>query len=161
MFLKLTRNLIITAISLITLLFDQASKQIILNYLISNKIYVCKITNFLNFVEIWNKGLSFGIFSEYNLSPILFICLSSIILFLMLYLMTNINPIIQGMIIGGAIGNLVDRVIFGKVFDFIDFHILDWHYPAFNLADSFIVISVMLILISELRSYILKNDNNS
>ena len=74
----------------------------------------------------------------------------------MLYLMTNINPIIQGMIIGGAIGNLVDRVIFGKVFDFIDFHILDWHYPAFNLADSFIVISVMLILISELRSYILK-----
>ena len=81
MFLKLNRNLIITGISLIILLLDQASKQIILNYLISNKIYVCKITNFLNFVEIWNKGISFGIFSEYNLSPILFICLSSIILF--------------------------------------------------------------------------------
>ncbi|WP_236870228.1 signal peptidase II [Candidatus Bandiella numerosa] len=157
MFLKLHRNLIITGISLITLLLDQASKQIILNYLISNKIYVYKVTNFLNFVEIWNKGISFGIFSEYNLSPMLFICLSSIILFLMLYLMTNINPIIQGLIIGGAMGNLVDRVIFGKVFDFIDFHILDWHYPAFNLADSFIVISVILILISKLRSYILKN----
>ena len=68
----------------------------------------------------------------------------------MLYLMTNISPIIQGMIVGGAIGNLIDRIIFGQVFDFIDFHILGWHYPAFNLADSFIVMSVILILIAEI-----------
>ncbi len=150
MSLKLKKIFIIIIVSLVILLLDQASKQIILEFLNSNKIHVYKINYFLNFVEIWNKGISFGIFSEYNLSPILFICVSSAILILMLYLMTNIGPIIQGMIVGGAIGNLIDRIIFGQVFDFIDFHILGWHYPAFNLADSFIVMSVILILIAEI-----------
>lgn len=154
MSLKLKKIFIIIIVSLVILLLDQASKQIILEFLNSNKIYVYKINYFLNFVEIWNKGISFGIFSEYNLSPILFICVSSAILILMLYLMTNIGPIIQGMIVGGAIGNLIDRIIFGQVFDFIDFHILGWHYPAFNLADSFIVMSVILILIAEISRYI-------
>jgi signal peptidase II len=150
MSLKLKKIFIIIIVSLVILLLDQASKQIILEFLNSNKIHVYKINSFLNFVEIWNKGISFGIFSEYNLSPILFICVLSAILILMLYLMTNINPIIPGMIVGGAIGNLIDRIIFGQVFDFIDFHILGWHYPAFNLADSFIVMSVILILIAEI-----------
>jgi signal peptidase II len=150
MSLKLKKIFIIIIVSLVILLLDQASKQMVLEFLNSNKIHVYKINSFLNFVEIWNKGISFGIFSEYNLSPILFICVSSAILILMLYLMTNIGPIIQGMIVGGAIGNLIDRIIFGQVFDFIDFHILGWHYPAFNLADSFIVMSVILILIAEI-----------
>jgi signal peptidase II len=158
MFLKLKRIFIIVIVSLVTLLLDQASKQIILEFLNSNKIHIYKINSFLNFVEIWNKGISFGIFSEYNLSPILFICVSSVILILMLCLMTNINPIIQGMIVGGAIGNLIDRIIFGQVFDFIDFHILGWHYPAFNLADSFIVISVILILIAEINRCIINRE---
>ena len=160
MFLKLKRIVIIVIVSLVILLLDQASKQMILEFLNSNKIHVYKINSFLNFVEIWNKGISFGIFSEYNLSPILFICVSSVILVLMLYLMTNINPIIQGMIVGGAIGNLIDRIVFGQVFDFIDFHILGWHYPAFNLADSFIVISVILILIAEINKYLLNRKKN-
>jgi signal peptidase II len=150
MSLKLKKIFTIFIVSLVILLLDQASKQIILEFLNSNKIHVYKINSFLNFVEIWNKGISFGIFSEYNFSPMLFICVSSAILILMLYLMANINPIIQGMIVGGAIGNLIDRIIFGQVFDFIDFHILGWHYPAFNLADSFIVMSVILILIAEI-----------
>jgi signal peptidase II len=150
MSLKLKKIFTIVIVSLAILLLDQASKQIILEFLNSNKIHVYKINSFLNFVEIWNKGISFGIFSEYNFSPMLFICVSSAILILMLYLMANINPIIQGMIVGGAIGNLIDRIIFGQVFDFIDFHILGWHYPAFNLADSFIVMSVILILIAEI-----------
>ena len=151
MFLKLKKIFLIVIVSLITLLLDQASKQITLEFLNSNKIHIYKVNSFLNLVEIWNKGISFGIFSEYNLPPMLFICVSSVILVLMLYLMTNINPIIQGMIVGGAIGNLIDRNKFGQVFDFIDFHILGWHYPAFNLADSFIVISVILILIAEIN----------
>ena len=158
MFLKLKKIFIIVIVSLVILLLDQASKQIILEFLNSNKIHVYKINYFLNFVEIWNKGISFGIFSEYNLSPILFICVSSAILILMLYLMTNIGPIIQGMIVGGAIGNLIDRIIFGQVFDFIDFHILGWHYPAFNLADSFIVMSIILILIAEISRCIINRE---
>ena len=158
MSLKLKKIFIIIIVSLVILLLDQASKQIILEFLNSNKIHVYKINYFLNFVEIWNKGISFGIFSEYNLSPILFICVSSAILILMLYLMTNISPIIQGMIVGGAIGNLIDRIIFGQVFDFIDFHILGWHYPAFNLADSFIVMSIILILIAEISRCIINRE---
>jgi len=158
MFLKPKRIFIIAIVSLVTLLLDQASKKITLEFLNSHKIHIYKINSFLNFVEIWNKGISFGIFSEYNLSPILFICVSSVILILMLCLMTNINPIIQGMIVGGAIGNLIDRSRFGQVFDFIDFHILGWHYPAFNLADSFIVISVILILIAEINRCIINRE---
>lgn len=156
MFTKLKKIFIIFIISLVTLLIDQASKYLILEFLNSNKTQIYKINSFLNFVEIWNKGISFGIFNEHNLSPILFICLSSIIMILMLYLMANIHPIIQGMITGGAIGNLIDRIIFGKVFDFIDFHILSWHYPTFNIADSFIVISVILILLTEISSFFYK-----
>ena len=158
MFLKLKKIFIIVIVSLVILLLDQASKQIILEFLNSNKIHVYKINSFFNFVEIWNKGISFGIFSDYNLSPILFICVSSSILILMLYLMTNINPIIQGMIVSGATGNLIDRIIFGQVFDFIDFHILGWHYPAFNLADSFIVMSIILILIAEISRCIINRE---
>ena len=148
MSVKLKKIFIIIIVSLVILLLDQASKQIILEFLNSNKIHVYKINYFLNFVEIWNKGISFGIFSEYNLSPILFICVSSAILILMLYLMTNINQIIQGMIVSGAMGNLIGRIRFGQVFDFIDSHILSWHYHAFNLADTFNVINVILILIA-------------
>jgi lipoprotein signal peptidase len=73
MSLKLKKIFTIFIVSLVILLLDQASKQIILEFLNSNKIHVYKINSFLNFVEIWNKGISFGIFSEYNFSPMLFI----------------------------------------------------------------------------------------
>ncbi|RST66362.1 signal peptidase II [Candidatus Aquarickettsia rohweri] len=149
--------MILVSTCLFALLLDQLTKQVVLSYLDHKSIY--KITNFLNFVKIWNNGISFGIFSEHNFSPIIFICLSLIIIILILYLMSNINPILQGFIIGGAIGNLIDRIIFGKVFDFIDFHINHWHYPAFNIADSLIVISIIIIIFYEIKAYFFNKNN--
>ena len=63
--------------------------------------------------------------------------------------MKSISPIFQGMIIGGGLGNIVDRVLFGSVFDFIDLHVYNVHYPTFNLADSFIVLSTAILVIKE------------
>lgn len=154
---KLKKIIILVTVCLFSLLVDQLTKHMVLNYLSHENI--CKITNFLNFVKIWNNGVSFGIFSEYNLSPVIFICLSLIIIILILYLMSNINPILQGFIIGGAIGNLIDRIIFGKVFDFIDFHINHWHYPAFNVADSLIVLSISIIIFYEIKAYVFDKNN--
>ena len=154
---KLKKFFILIVTCLLTILLDQVTKHLVLNCLDHSNIY--KITNFFNFVKIWNNGISFGMLSEYDLSPIIFICLSLIIIVFILYLMSNINPILQGFIIGGAIGNLIDRILFGKVFDFIDFHINNWHYPAFNVADSFIVISITIIIFNEIKYYILYRKN--
>ena len=152
---KLKSNIIITTI--ITLLLDQASKHIIIVFFNQKQISLYKITSYLNFIKVWNKGISFGILHESNLSPVLLICTSFVILILILHLVKHINYIIQGMIIGGTLGNLVDRIIFGKVLDFIDFSILNYHYPTFNIADSFIVISMIFIAITEIKPSLKKS----
>ena len=118
--MNLKRDIIIFFISLIILVIDQISKKKMLLFFALNTIYTYKVTFFLNFIEVWNAGISFGIFSQYNLSPVFLIFTSSIILILLLLLLTNFNPVIKGMIIGGAISNLIDRILFGQVFDFID-----------------------------------------
>ena len=131
----------------IILAVDQISKKKVLLFFVNNNIYYYKITHFLNFVKFWNAGISFGILGEYNLPPYLFVFISFIIVILILRYLAHIHPIVQGMIIGSAIGNAVDRMIFGQVFDFIDLHILDYHLPIFNIADIFIVFSTILLFI--------------
>ena len=157
MSVKLKKYIILIVTCLFALSLDQLTKHFVLSSLGYKSIY--KITNFLNFVKIWNNGISFGVFSEHNFSPIIFVCLSIIIIILILYLMSNINPVLQGFIIGGAVGNLIDRILFGKVFDFIDFHINHLHYPAFNIADSLIVISVIIIIFYEIKASVFSKNN--
>ncbi|MBL8639270.1 MAG: signal peptidase II [Alphaproteobacteria bacterium] len=102
----------------------------------------------LNIVMVWNKGISFGVFAgDHDFIPIL---LSSVALImvagLLIWLWRTphwLTSLPLSMICAGALANIWDRVRFGAVADFIDFHIGDWHYPAFNLADSLIVIGVL------------------
>ena len=72
-------------------------------------------------------------------------------LYLQLAALTKGQQIAAALISGGAIGNVIDRIIYGKVIDFVDFHLGSWHYPAFNVADSAIFIGVLLWIITVLR----------
>lgn len=107
---------------------------------------------FLNFVMVWNQGISFGLFDTNDpRMPILFIGISLLISIPMLIWLTVSRriPLSIGLslIIGGAFGNVIDRVRFGAVADFIDLHMNNrYHWPAFNLADSCIVIGALLLI---------------
>ena len=108
-----------------------------------------EVTGFLNWVLVGNTGVSFGLFAGAGLW--LFIVIALIIAaFLVGWLLRSgmrwlIWPV--GLIIGGAVGNVVDRLRFGAVVDFIDVHAAGYHWPAFNVADSAVFIGVALVLL--------------
>ena len=139
---------------ILVLVLDYYTKFFVLTQLLTEKgnmqIYSC-----LNFIKVWNQGISFGIFSSVNHSDIIFSILSIIIIgWVFLWQASQkriILSIASGMVIGGALGNILDRIKYGAVFDFIDVFYSDWHYPAFNIADSFICIGVLIILFSTIK----------
>ena len=105
------------------------------------------INHYLNFRPVWNDGISFGMLQGYgNLGRVIFIVIALIIsLWIIIYSkkLNTIGFVGYNMIAGGAIGNVIDRFIHGKVIDFIDVHYKAYHWPAFNMADSFIFIGVL------------------
>lgn len=110
------------------------------------------LTPFLNFVMVWNTGISFGLFnSESQAMPLILTGVALLVSMLMLIWMA-LTPrrmvlIALALVIGGAVGNALDRIRFGAVVDFVDLHAGDWHWPAFNLADSAIVLGAILMII--------------
>jgi len=114
-----------------------------------------EVLPFFNLVTVWNRGVSFGMFSSD--SQLILWMLSAFALavcgFLLVYLSRArrwLLVIAIGGVIGGAIGNVIDRVRFGAVADFLDFHAFGLHWPAFNVADSAIVVGVGLMLVDAL-----------
>ena len=110
-----------------------------------------QMTPFFNLVTVWNRGVSFGILS--NDSPygpwalsLLALALTAGLVVWLRKIDTKWLGLAVGLVIGGAIGNVLDRLRFGAVFDFLDFHVMGYHWPAFNVADSCIFIGVGLIL---------------
>jgi signal peptidase II len=107
---------------------------------------------FFNIVMVWNKGVSFGLFNhDTDYGPLLLTSLSLVISAVFLVWLFRTNSAVQlcgiAMVIGGAIGNVIDRLRFGAVIDFLDFHAAGWHWPAFNLADSSIVIGIFILIL--------------
>jgi signal peptidase II len=111
-------------------------------------------STYLNIVLIWNKGIAFGLlsFNESYLYNIISLIISIIIIILIIMSLKN-----QGfkrysllMIVGGALGNLHDRIFFNAVPDFIDFHIENFHWFIFNVSDIFITIGVICMIVLEL-----------
>ena len=118
---------------------------------------VITFNEYSNLVLIWNNGISFGLFNNDNKINALVISLIAavIIIFLIRLLFksdTKKNSIGLGMIIGGAIGNVIDRNIHGAVMDFLDVHINAYHWPAFNVADSCITVGALILVINSLFS---------
>ena len=140
-------NLFFLTIILLIFSIDRYSKIKITNELLNNTLF---INDFINFDLVWNTGIGFGLLSSnsslfYNLVSIL-ICL--IILFL-IYLAMNadkFDKLIFSIIIGGAGGNFYDRLVYQAVPDFIDFHVQNFHWFTFNVADIFITIGIIIYL---------------
>lgn len=110
------------------------------------------LTPFLNFVMVWNQGISFGMLDSASPHmPLVFISLSvlaSLLMLIWLALSTQrAVAVALTLIIGGALGNAADRLRFGAVADFIDVHAKGYHWPAFNLADSCIVLGAGIMIV--------------
>jgi|TARA_X000001036_G_C20648276_1_gene793944 signal peptidase II len=132
---------------------DRLSKIYILKYfeLNSSEIY---LTSFLNLILVWNKGIGFGLLSfegsvVYNFITF-FIFIVILILFIVGVKYDQKNGYFYMIIIGGALGNLFDRIYYYSVPDFIDFHLGDFHWFVFNVADIFITIGIICLIIVEM-----------
>jgi signal peptidase II len=120
------------------------------------------LTPFLNFVMVWNEGISFGLFNNSDTlegnktMSLVFIGLSLMISLMMIVWLALVRGRLLAwalsLIVGGAIGNVIDRVRFGAVADFIDFHMNGMHWPAFNLADTCIAVGALLLVIDTMTS---------
>lgn len=143
-------------VAVVVLVADQLSKAWFLDLMQQNPAGI-RLTPFFNLVMVWNTGVSFGLFSEDSAlrSGILIAVSVAVMIWLLVWLWRaehRLVAIALGGIIGGAIGNVIDRIRFGAVFDFLDFHAFGWHWPAFNIADSAIVLGVGLLLLDGFRS---------
>ena len=157
---KLNKNFLINFLIVLSLFFIDRFSKIYVIYLdkefFGSEIFYSK---FLNIRLIWNEGVAFGLFSFsekylYNLISIII----AIVIFLLLFMIIKskgLKRFLLIFILGGAIGNFYDRLVYKAVPDFIDFHINDFHWFIFNIADIFISIGVFFVLLYEII------DNNS
>ena len=113
------------------------------------------ITPFFNLVTVWNPGISFGMLQDIPNGQWVLSGVAIVIVVFLLAWMSKVDDrftaIALGLIIGGALGNIIDRIRFAAVFDYLDFHAFGYHWPAFNLSDSFIFIGVFLLFITSFR----------
>ena len=147
------------AVAAAVMLLDQASKWAILT-LIMDPPRVIPLLPFFSLTLVYNPGVTFGLgdaLGPYVLSAIA-IAISVGLAFWLRQVDTRLLAVAVGGIIGGAVGNVIDRLRFGAVVDFLDFFIGKYHWPAFNVADSAIVVCVGLIV---LDSFIAKREENA
>ena len=132
---------------------DRLSKLLVIKSAEANGEVNFSVTSFLNFNLIWNEGIAFGLLSfddkfYYNLITLLIALITSIIIWL-----ANKSKGVEKlgflMIVGGSLGNLFDRIFYSSVPDFIDISINNFHWFIFNVADIFITIGVILLIILE------------
>ena len=140
-------------LALLVLVLDQLSKAAALRVL--DPYQALSVTPFFDLVLVWNRGVSFGMFAGAgDHGPWLLMALAAAIAtFLVIWLSRETRPVTRvalWLVLAGAVGNTIDRVRFGAVVDFLDFHLYGHHWPAFNVADSAIVVGAGLILLDSL-----------
>jgi signal peptidase II len=135
----------------LVIILDQLTKLAILALLDD----AVQVTPFLNLVVVWNSGVSFGMFASAGavmpwLLSGLAVAVAAALGFWLSRVEHPLAAVALGLIIGGALGNVIDRVRFGAVVDFLDVHLLGYHWPAFNVADSAICVGAGLLLVDGL-----------
>ena len=152
---KINFKKILFNFTIITLIFliDRISKNYILKIAEQESLVDIYINSYLNFYLIWNKGIAFGLFSFdqnliYNFVTLIIVVISLVIIILIIK--TNgIERYLFTLVFGGAISNLYDRIYYKAVPDFIDFHIAEYHWFVFNVADIFITLGIVSIILTE------------
>ena len=139
-------------IFLIFIFFDYVSKLWAIENLFMQYRSI-ELTSFLSMTPVWNSGISFGFFQDSGeLGRYVFTGFAVVVSIWLIYSSIKLprySSLGFILIASGAIGNAIDRILYGKVVDFIDFHIEDLHWPAFNLADTIIFVGAMLFLYNQ------------
>jgi signal peptidase II len=144
--MKKAAYVLVIVISVVCL--DQVTKQLIIHYM--SPFGSIEVFPFLHLVNVRNPGAAFGSFRGLGSSFFVVISLCAIFFLLNLLIKRTYNSFGLSLVLGGAIGNLVDRIRYGKVVDFVDFHIGSFHWPAFNVADSALTVGIIIILATSL-----------
>ena len=133
---------------------DRGSKILILNIFETSEFTSIKINSLLNFSLVWNDGIAFGLFSleknfYYDILTSIIILITIFIIFLAYRASNLLEKLTYLMIVGGACGNIFDRLYYSSVFDFIDITIKNFHWFIFNVADIFITLGIVILLTRE------------
>lgn len=131
---------------------DQVTKWLAFHYLLGHA--AVAIAPFLNLVLVFNRGAAFGFLNDAgNWQNMFFVVVALIACFVILNLLRRLEwrnsavAVGLSLILGGAIGNVIDRLVYGYVIDFIDVYYRSWHWPAFNIADSAITVGAVLLIL--------------
>lgn len=160
------------SIALDIFILDQLTKWLILEYIIRKEVQPnasplgliewlinapsrlppgtsIELLPFFNLTMVWNEGISFGMFQGSGVWILVSLSLAITIIFSIWLMRAQgwLQAVSLALVIGGAVGNVLDRLRFGAVADFFDFHVMGWHYPAFNIADCAIVIGIALLVL--------------
>ena len=147
----LKENIYFLVLILLIFIFDRYTKLIVINNFSEQNYFV---NDYINFDLVWNSGIGFGLLDTQSTLFYNFVTtLIGLIILILIYFMINsknLDKLIYSTIIGGAIGNFYDRIKFKAVPDFIDLHYNNFHWFVFNLADVFITIGILTLVISEM-----------
>ena len=151
---KVYKSLVNSLFVLILFCIDRFSKIYVIELAEKTDITEVYLTSFLNSYLVWNTGIAFGLFSlsnelTYNLFTTLIILINLIIIYL-ITITKDFRKYFFLLILGGSLGNLFDRLYYGSVPDFIDLHIGNFHWFIFNIADIFITVGVICLILAEL-----------
>lgn len=145
---KLFISIIVT-----TLALDQVSKYYLIR-LMEESDHILNLTSFFNLVMVWNPGVSFGMLQNIAYGQIILSVVAFIIISVLLrWFHKTPNRTYAwafGLIIGGASGNVLDRLFYGAVADFFDLHVAGYHWPAFNIADVAVCLGAALLIIDSI-----------
>ncbi len=159
---KINKLLIGFIILVVCFALDRFSKIYILNILNNEGQVDFYINQFLNIYLVWNTGIGFGLFSSedklfYNIFTAIIVIINLVILYFAL-IETKIKSFFLMIILGGSLGNLFDRVYYRAVPDFVDLNYIGYHWFIFNVADIFITIGIICLILSEFIFYKKKNE---
>ncbi len=152
-------------VAIILLVVDQASKFALVDLMARHPEGIV-LTPFFNLVQVWNRGVSFGFMGSEWLGEnqrwvlaILALAVAAAMVVWLRQVTNRLESLAIGLVIGGAVGNAIDRMLYGAVADFFDFHVGGWHWPAFNVADMGIscgAVALVAIAILSPKSQVLK-----
>jgi signal peptidase II len=138
----------------VIVVLDQLSKWYVIE-VVMNPPRTIEVTPFFNLVMGWNRGVSFGLFNTGSAMAVwLLPALAAAIVVVLTVWLSRVDRLLLGAalgsIIGGAVGNVIDRLRYGAVADFLDFHAMGYHWPAFNLADTMITVGAAVLVFDSL-----------